>query len=79
MEVSVSSSLPCRKDAKILLQPWNLAENLHVCSEDHGIAALSGEVGPLNLEQPENALSAGRIEPDVTLHNSKRDDKRQSY
>ena len=63
VEVSDSSSLPCRKDAKILLQPSNLAENLHVCSEDHRNAALSGEVGPSTLEQLKNALSAWRREP----------------
>ena len=62
MGVSVSSSLP-RKDAKILLQPSNLAENLHICSEDHGIAALSGEVRPSTLEQLKNALSAWRTDP----------------
>ena len=63
MEVSDSSSLPCRKDAKIQLQPSNLAENLHVCSEDHGIAALSGKVGPSTFKQLKNALSAWRTEP----------------
>ena len=36
---------------------------LHVFSEDHWIAALSGKVGPSTLEQFKNALSAWRIEP----------------
>ena len=56
---------PCRK--------------LHICSEDHGIAALSGKVGPLTLEQPENALSAWRQhQHNVTCYNLKMDDKRRS-
>ena len=56
MELSVFSSLPRRKDAQILFQPSNLAENWHICSADHGIAALSGKVGPLTLEQPEECF-----------------------
>ena len=53
---------------------------LHICSEGHGIAALSWKVGPLILEQPENALSAWRQhQHNVTCYNLKVNDKRRSY
>ena len=78
MEVSDSSPLPCRKDAKIQLQPSTLAENLSICSEDHGIAALSGEVGPSTFLRMLWVLEE-QNQHDVTCYKSKRDDKRRSY
>ena len=51
------------KSCQNSVAPSDVAENLHVCLEDHGIGGLSGKVGPSTLEQLENAFSARRTEP----------------
>ena len=62
MEVSDSSSLPCRKDAKILLHSSNLAENGTFARKTMGLRRWVGK-SDLQPWSNKNALSAWRTEP----------------
>ena len=79
-EVSDSSSLPCRKDAKILLQTSNLPEN---CTFVWKTMGLRRWVGKSDLQPWSNLRRLWVLEEqnqhNVTCYNSKRNDKWRSY